>query len=475
MPSEWDRRTPLEQRRIQNLQLKQTVLHGALAYVPLVRARLATMGKDARLFKGLEELPTLPLTSRRDVFDPRRNPEGSDGVLLQGSEEGVKRFSDRATLRKIAFARLIGGETDAHRAIASATRPIHTHLVAGPGGRVPVGYTRDDLDLLARAGARLAQVIGIDREDRIANLVPAGPNLNFWGIHYMGHGLGAWTLHLRRETDPVRPLITAAEQKSTVLFVPSEDAVELLEAAAETDLSLATVRTLVLVGGTLGRQEHARIAEAMITLDAPEARVAGCFGVPEGRVLWGTCPVPLGNADGYGFHTLPDMDVVEVVDPETGALLPEDRAGELVVTPLGFRGGSLPRWRSGALISAGINRLPCPNCQRTVPRIGPAVVPGAWHDLVRVDGRRRWVDLTLIASAAAERAADWLVEHRVGDGLFVHLTGVSDPTPVIELFQDLDRIGMPPTQIVGSAPKDMADRLGNGEAPWRRLQRVELA
>lgn len=473
MSSEWDRRTALEQRRVQNLQLKQTILQSALAYVPLVRARLATMGKDARLFKGLEELPSLPLFSRRDVFDPRRNPDGPEGILLQGSDEGVKRFSDRSTLRRIAFARLVGGEQDARLAIASATRPIHTHLVNGPGGRVPIGYTRDDLDLLARAGARLAQVVGLDREDRIVNLIPAGPTLSFWGVHYMGHGLGAWMLHVRRDGDGARALLIAGEQRATTLVLACDEAVELLESGAGTDVSLPTVRTLLLVGGSLSASDHDRIAEAMRALGAEAARVAGAYGVAEGRVLWGSCPVPLAHPESFGFHTLPDMDVVEVVDPETGATLADERPGELVVTPLGFRGGGLPRWRSGALVTGGVTRTPCPNCERTVPRVGPAVLPGAWHDLVRVDGRRRWVDLSVVAAAAAERAADWLVRRRDEDGLFVHLTGLSDPTPVIELFQDLDRIGMPPTQIVGATPQEMATLLEDGDQPWRRIQRVQ--
>jgi len=43
---------------------------------PDLAEQLAALGIDARVFKGLDELDRLPLTSRRDVFDPRRNPEG---------------------------------------------------------------------------------------------------------------------------------------------------------------------------------------------------------------------------------------------------------------------------------------------------------------------------------------------------------------------------------------------------------------
>ena len=39
----WDQRTQLEQRRVQNVLLRQTVLQMALAHVPFVRARFASL------------------------------------------------------------------------------------------------------------------------------------------------------------------------------------------------------------------------------------------------------------------------------------------------------------------------------------------------------------------------------------------------------------------------------------------------
>lgn len=469
MPIAWDRRTPLEQRRVQNLQLKQTILQAALGYVPAVRARLSAIGKDARLFKGTEELPGLPAMSRRDVFDPKRNPEGPDGICLYGSEEGVKRFSDRATLRRIARARLVGGEQDAILAIESATRAIHLHLVPGPGGRVPVAYTRDDLDLFARAGHRLAQVLGITREDRIANLVPGGPTLDHWQIVYLGLGLGARTITAGEAT--VRGMRLAAEDRSSVIVAPIDRLAELLEQAAEADLDLTSVRLLVPVGGSLSAEERARIAEAARSLELAGALIAAAYGPAEGRVLWGECPVPIGHRETFGFHTYPDLDLVEILDPETGFSLPDGRAGEVTVTALGFRGGGLPRWRSGDLALGGIVRDPCPNCARTVPRVGPGIKRAAWQRILTVDGVRRWVDLSIVAAAANERASDWLLDALNGanPGLFVHLAGVADAQPVIELFSDLERIGMEPTQIIASTPQLLAERLADRADPWRRI------
>ncbi|MFN2613225.1 MAG: hypothetical protein ABR552_00205, partial [Actinomycetota bacterium] len=270
MATGWDEKSLAEQRRTQNALLKQTILQMALAHVPTVRARFAALGLDARLFKGLEQLDRLPLTTRRDVFDPRRNPEGVTGVMLRGTEEGVKRFSDRSVLRRIALARLIGGEEVQELAIEAATRPIHIHLAPGPGGRIPVAYTRDDLDLFARAGARLAQLSGIAREDRLLNLVPAGPTLEFWGIFYMAHGTGMTALHVRREgQDLARALASSfPEGGITAVAVPSEEAVSFVPSAREADIDLEGLRAVVAVARSLATDERALLGEQLLEAGA---------------------------------------------------------------------------------------------------------------------------------------------------------------------------------------------------------------
>src|SRR5213594_1532918 len=172
----------------------------ALAHVPLARARLNGAGVDARTLRGTDDMKTrVPLSMRRDVVDAVRNPDGAWAFVLHGTAEGVKRFSDRSVLFRVARARLLGGEEVQQLQIEAASRSVHVHLAQGPGGPIPVSYTRDDLDLLARAGARLAQVVGVDREDRLLNLVPFGPSLDFWGIFYMAHGVGLTAVHARHE------------------------------------------------------------------------------------------------------------------------------------------------------------------------------------------------------------------------------------------------------------------------------------
>ena len=128
------------------------------------------------------------------------------------------------------------------------------------------------------------------------------------------------------------------------------------------------------------------------------------------------------------------------MSPETGQEVPPRSPGEIVVTPLGFRGGSVPRWRTGDLALGGITTEPCPNCARTVPRVGPTVRRGAWQRVVTLQGKRSWIDLRDAGAAASERASDWQIELRREDGsdhLFVYVVTDDKPGPIIDLNDEL--------------------------------------
>src|SRR5439155_11029585 len=129
----WDQRSASENRRAQDQALRQTLLQMQLGHVPTARARLNAAGIDARRFKGIDELTQIPPATRIEVLDPVRNPEGAYGMILQGTSEGVRRFSDRSVLYRVAAARLFGGEEVQQLAIEAASRPIHVHLAPGPG------------------------------------------------------------------------------------------------------------------------------------------------------------------------------------------------------------------------------------------------------------------------------------------------------------------------------------------------------
>jgi phenylacetate-coenzyme A ligase PaaK-like adenylate-forming protein len=469
----WDQVSSKDNRRSQDQLLRQTLLQMQLAHVPTARARLLAAGLDARTFKGLDELTKIPTAMRAEVLDPVRNPEGARGLVLQGTAEGVRRFSDRSTLRRVATARLLGGEDVQQLAIEAASRPIHQHLAFGPGGPIPIAYTRDDLDLFARAGSRLAALTGIDREDRLLNLIPFGPTLDFWGVFYMAHGVGMSAVHTRREGgDIVRALVAFDATRPTTIAIPADEVAEFPEAARNAGLDLSEIRALLAVGRSLTKAEREQLGEALAAAGAMEARIAAAYAPAEGRVLWGECAVPVGKSETFGFHTYPDLELVEVLSPDTAQSLDEQTPGEITITPLGFRGGGVPRWRSGDLALGGVTSQPCPNCGRTVPRVGPSVRRNAWQRRVRLNGRAVRFDFRDAAASAVPRALEFQVELLGGDEskLFVYIRPRSeDPTPLIELFEELERWGTAPTQIVLATEDELRQRLDATDGLFRRF------
>jgi len=470
--SGWDERSPKEQRRLQNVLLQKTILQMDLGHVPYVRTKLASLGIKSRDFKGIDELSSLPLTMRRDIVDPLRNPEGPRALILRGTADGVKRFSDRTVVRRVALARLFGGEELQELAIEAATRAIHVHLAPGPGGRLPIAYTRDDLDLLARAGGRLSALLGLERHDRLLNLVPFGPTLEFWGIFYMAHGTGLSAVHFRRDRQDMKRALEAFDDAAaTTVALPADEAPMFPDLARNEGVDLSKLRMLIAVGRSLTADERAVVGEGLIAAGATDARIAAAYGSAEGRVLWGECSVPAGRTETFGFHTFPDMEILEVVSPETGEPVPDRTPGEVVITPLGFRGGGVPRWRTGDLALGGITTEPCPNCGRTVPRIGPTVRRGAWQRVVTLNERRSWIDLRDAGAAAAERSSDWQVELRRENGshqLFVYIGAEDKPGPIIALYEDLKRLRSRPTQIVLADTAELAARRSAASGPWTR-------
>ena len=444
----------------------------ALGHVPYVRTKLDSMGIDAREFKGIDQLHTLPLTMRRDIVDPARNPEGPRALILRGTENGVKRFSDRTVLQRVALARLSGGEEVQELAIEAATRAIHVHLAPGPGGRLPVAFTRDDLDLFSRSGGRLSALLGLERHDRLLNLLPFTPTLEFWGIFYMSHGTGMSAVHFRRERQDLRRALDAFDDaQATAIALPADEAPMFPDLARQEGLDLTRLRMLIAVGRSLTGDERAVVGEGLLAAGAKDARIAAAFGSAEGRVLWGECSVPAGRTETFGFHMFPDMEIVEIVNPENGQPVPDRTPGEIVITPLGFRGGGVPRWRTGDLALGGITVEPCPNCGRTVPRVGPTVRRGAWQRVVTLNGRRSWIDLRDAGAAAAERSNDWQVELRQENGghqLFVYLAAGDQPEPIIDLYEDLKRVRARPAQIVLADAAELAARRSAAGGPWPR-------
>lgn len=430
MATPWDLRTEEEVSRRQDAEVRRQVLSAISPFSPFWRAQFPAAGIRPATIKGAADLRRIPAVGERDLC-PDGDPAGAARLVLQVDEAGYAAHATGPDYRR-ALLRRLASPAAYRRQVEAAARPVSYHL-GGVGLHFPVASTRGDLDLVARAGARAWAVLGLTSADLLVSVQPA-TSLEATVLAYAALGAGAPAVH--GGVDVAREVLRYLP--ATVLAVPDAATLAALEA------DLASIATVVVTGDPTG-----------VAAQVPQASVLRLWGPPDGRVLYAQCR-PGGATS--GFHTYPDLEVLDTVDPATG----EDcqGGGELVVTQLGFRGSALVRWRTGTVLPTALLRGACPSCGRTVPRLPADLASGALVPRLALRGPDRLpVDLRSVAAALAGRGdvAGWLVEvrHSGRDGapqLILRLApaaGSDDGEVAVGAHRDVRAAaGVVPTQVV---------------------------
>ena len=228
--------------------------------------------------------------------------------------------------------------------------------------------TKFDLGVLEEVGRRILEVADVGlRDNRLVNLFPYAPHLAFWQVHFVGIGGKILTLISGGCKGMGTDGILQSIQKLRPAFligIPGYVYHVLREAHAQS-MDLSFLHGLALGGDQVTPGYRQRVKELLTSMGAESPRVQSVLGFPESRKCWAECP---GEAEG-GVHTYPDLELVEIVDPDTGKPVPDGETGELVYTNLTGRGSTVLRYRTGDLIVGGMSWAPCPHCGRTVPRL----------------------------------------------------------------------------------------------------------
>jgi phenylacetate-coenzyme A ligase PaaK-like adenylate-forming protein len=440
-------------RKEQDRLVKEQVGHVVAPFSPYWKRRFSELGRSASSVSSVASLATLPAVGERDVC-PDGDPSGLAALVVQATESGFALHAPGPTLRRALWRRVT--DRDEYRQIVAADTKPTTYLWSGLGMRFPVASTRGDLDVIARAGARLWGVLGLTENDALLSAVPVASTVEHVGLTYAAMAAGAPALFPGSGDDELRTAARLAPP--TVLAVPSARAAEVIGtlAAAET---LGRLTTVLLVGAPSDDERAA-------AQDAAGQRVAVlAVHAPSGaRVLWAECR---GAGVAGGLHTYPDLDVVQLVDPESGEAA--TTSGELVLTQLGLRGTALLRWRTGDLVDR-IESGTCPDCKRSVPRVYG--VRRAALVLRSDDGRA--LDLRAMAGAMAGRGdlGDWrvVVGRRERDGrgqVIAHIvpTGDAGEAAVAAAADIRSLAGLLPTQIVASTAEEVAALDGSRLTP----------
>ena len=249
---------------------------------------------------------------------------------------------------------------------------VELHSSSGTTGTPVVGgYTRADLDTWAELVARLASAAGVVPGDVAQVAFGYGMFTGGFGLHYGLQRIGALVVpHSAGNT--ARQLRSMQDFGTTVLICTPSYALHLAEAAAQAGLRQRLRLRLGLFG-----------AEACS--DALRARIEERWGISATDNYGLTEVIGPGVAGECerkdGMHIAEDHFLIEVLDPATGAPVPEGEVGELVFTSLTKECSPVLRYRTRDL--SLVTREPCA-CGRTTARMRKVI--GRTDDMFIVSG-----------------------------------------------------------------------------------------
>jgi phenylacetate-coenzyme A ligase PaaK-like adenylate-forming protein len=375
---------PEELARLQDQRLR-TLVGRLLALDGRQAQRLRAAGVTSPADVALADLPRLPMTGKSDLWEAY--PFGMVAVPLQDV--------------------------------------VAVHGSSGTGGRPTlVAYTRADLTLWARMCARALAAAGATRASIVHNAYGYGLFTGGLGIHQGAVELGATVVPVsggmtQRQVTLIRDL------RPDILTCTPSYAIRLGEALAEA--GVAPGKGLALRAGLFGAepwsgQLRTRIEELL------GLRALDIYGLSE-VIGPGVAAECLEAAD--GLHVNEDHFLVEAVDPETGAPVPDGTPGELVFTTVTREALPLLRYRTGDV--ASLRQGTC-ECGRTLVKMSK--VAGRRDDMLVVRGVNVYpseVERVLLSSPAM--CPDYLLvvdERQDARRLIVcceyRTAGVSDPS-----------------------------------------------
>jgi phenylacetate-CoA ligase len=251
---------------------------------------------------------------------------------------------------------------------------IRIHATSGTTGKPTVtAYNANDLNVWAEVMARAYTMSGVTRGDTVHNAYGYGLFTGGLGFHLGAEKVGAMVLPVSGGMTK-RQIMLMEDFGATVLASTPSYALVLAEAAREAGVDFRSRMKLRvgLFGAEPWTEEMRRELEARMNLEAFDS-----YGLTEliGPGVALECPYH------DGLHIFEDHFLAEVIDPETGAPLPDGAVGELVLTALTREAMPLVRYRTRDRVA--LTRERC-RCGRTLARMSK--VRGRTDDMMVVRG-----------------------------------------------------------------------------------------
>lgn len=311
----------LPREAIESLQLKrlQQVVGRVYATVPFYRKSLDGAGITPYKIRSLEDLKRIPFTLKQDMRDSY--PYGLFATPLE--------------------------------------QIVRIHASSGTTGKpTVVGYTKRDIDNWSEMMARSFVAAGTHKGDVIHNAYGYGLFTGGLGAHYGAERVGASVIPMSGGNTR-KQLMIMQDFGSTVLTCTPSYSLFLAEVAAEEGIDF---RNLKLKVGIFGAEPWSETMRQEIE-EKLNLKAIDIYGLSE--IMGPGVGIECLEAQN-GLHVWEDHFIPEIINPDTGDVLPHGEKGELVITTITKEGIPLLRYRT-----RDITRIlpePC-ICGRTHMRI----------------------------------------------------------------------------------------------------------
>jgi len=285
----WDQQYECMQREeLEQLQLErlQATLNRAFKNVTCYRNKFTERGIVPEDIQSLDDLKKLPFTTKEDL---RLNyPYGMFAVPLR--------------------------------------EVVRIHSSSGTTGKpTVVGYTKHDIKVWSNLVARFMTAAGVTHDDVVQIAFGYGLFTGAFGLHYGAEAIGASVIPMSAGNTE-KQIMIMQDYKTTALVCTPSYAITIADRMEKMGVDPKSLSLKVgLFGAEPWSEAMRKEIENRLFISATDN-----YGLSEiiGPGVAGDCEYKC------GMHISEDAFIAEIIDPETGEVLPPGSVGELVLTTL---------------------------------------------------------------------------------------------------------------------------------------------
>jgi phenylacetate-CoA ligase len=321
-----------ELKKLQSERLMSTIKR-VYENVPYYADKMKEIGISPNDIKSIDDLNKLPFTYKNDLRD--NYPFGTFAVPLEDV--------------------------------------VRVHASSGTTGKqTVVGYTQNDIDMWSACMARALATAGVAKKDIVHVAYGYGLFTGGLGLHYGAEKLGATVIPVSGG-NTARQIQLLKDFGATVLCCTPSYALYIADEMKDAGLTKEDLKLRIgIFGAEPWSEEMRREIETRLGIKAYDI-----YGLSE---IVGP-GVSMGCEHSCGLHIAADHFVPEIINPETGEVLPDGEIGELVFSCITKEALPLIRYRTRDLSRLTYEKCAC---GRTSPRMEK--VTGRSDDMLIIRG-----------------------------------------------------------------------------------------